>query len=177
MNNQLSQAFDELVDARIRFIEMLEDCPRELLSRKPEQGWTMLQVMEHVIAAEAGTLEYMAKKTQAPAAEIPLAGEESVAGSEQLNNALKSHGKWTKPEVLPDPTGAQSFDNMLIYWEDLREKYRSFLDALDPAYYERTIYKHPFSGRLNLYQTIGFLTNHLIHHGYQLARIREDLEQ
>lgn len=177
MNNQLSESFDVWDEARIQFIQLLEKCPRELRTRHPKEGWNMLQVMEHVITSEVGTLEYMKKKTQAPAAEIPVAGEESVAGSAQLSKALKSEGKWKKPDALPDPTGAQSFDNMLAYWENLREKYKGFLEDLDPAYYDRAIFKHPFSGRLNLYQTIEFLTNHLVHHGYQLKRICKELEQ
>lgn len=177
MNKQLSEAFDEWDEARIQFIQLLEKCPRELRAEHPKEGWNMLQVMEHVITSEVGTLEYMMKKTQAPAAEIPVAGAESATGSAQLNRALKSEGKWKKPDVLPDPTGAQSFDNMAAYWENLREKYRAFLDDLDPAYFDRAIFKHPFSGRLNLYQTVEFLTNHLVHHGYQLARICKELEQ
>lgn len=176
MNSELSNAFEALTQARIDFIKLLEDVPRELRSKHPAEGWNMLQVMEHAISSEVGTLEYMKKKTQAPADDIPVAGEESAVGSEQLKRALQSEIKWKMPGVLPDPTGAQSFENMMAYWDGLREKYRAFFEDLNPEYYDRTIFKHPISGRLNLFQTIEFLIDHLVHHGYQLERIKKSLK-
>jgi len=175
MNTELSTALEAFSQARIDFIKKVEDIPREQRSQHPAEGWNILQVMEHVITSEVGTLEYMKKKTLAPYADIPLAGEESEAGSAQLNRALQSEKKWKAPDVLPDPTGAQSFDNMLAYWDNLRGKYRVFLDELNPGYYNRAIFKHPFSGRLNLIQTIDFLTNHIVHHGYQVDRIKTEI--
>lgn len=174
MNSELSNALEALYQARIDFLKQLEQVPRELRSKHPAQGWNMLQVMEHIISSEVGTLEYMKKKTQAPANDIPVAGEESAAGSEQLKRALRSERKWKMPGVLPDPTGAQSFENMQAYWDGLFEKYRSFLEDLDPDYYNRAIFKHPISGRLNLYQTIEFLIDHIVHHGYQVERIKSE---
>ena len=175
MNPKLISTLDALNQARADFIKQIEEVPRELRSKHPAEGWNMLQVMEHLISSEVGTLEYMKKKTQARADEIPVAGEESTAGSEQLKRALQSEKKWKMPGVLPDPTGAQSFENMQAYWDGLREKYRAFLEDLSADYHDRAIFKHPISGRMNLEQTIEFLVDHLVHHGYQLKRIKSEV--
>lgn len=175
MDSELSAALEAFTQARIDFIKQVEQVPREQRSKHPAEGWNVLQVMEHVITSEVGTLEYMKKKTLAPFEDIPIAGADSEEGSAQLNRALQSEKKWKAPDVLPDPTGAQSFENMLAYWESLYEKYRVFLENLNPGYYHRAIFKHPISGRLNLTQTLDFLTNHIVHHGYQVKRIKDSI--
>lgn len=171
MNEELKQYIRRLDEARNVFIDQIESCTREQRSRAPESGWNMLQVMEHVLSSEKGTLEYMKRKTQAPFGDIPIAGDENSAKSDQLVEALKSDKKWKAPTVLPDPTGAQSFENMLAYWDRLREEYEAFLNDLDPGYFNREIFKHPFAGRLNLFQTLDFLINHLVHHVHQINRL------
>lgn len=171
---KLVDAFSALEEQKDSFVMELSGFSREMRVKRPANGWNMLQVIEHIITSEAGTLEYMKRKTLAPAVEIPLAGEQSAQGSRQLNSALKSDKLWKAPEVLPDPTGTQSLENMLSYWDALRGQYRDFLEQLDPAYYHRAIFKHPISGRLDLFQTIEFLTNHIIHHRYQIHRISRE---
>lgn len=171
----LEDAFSLLEKEKENIVKEISGFERETRIRRPANGWNMLQVMEHIITSEAGTLEYMKRKTLAPAEEIPMAGEQGAAGSQQLNSALRSEKKWKAPDVLPDPTGTQSLENMIAYWDALRGQYRNFIGALDPAYYERAIFKHPISGRLDLFQTLAFLTNHIVHHRYQVDRIRREI--
>ncbi len=171
MTTDLTPYITRLSEAKDAFVRQLENCSREDRAKSPEAGWNMLQVMEHVITSEKGTLEYMKRKTQAPYNEIPIAGEENSAKSDQLITALKSDRKWKAPDILPEPTGAQSFENMLAYWDGVHDEYEAFLNQLNPAYYDREIFKHPFTGRLNLYQTLDFLTNHIVHHGHQINRL------
>lgn len=176
MNQNLEMLLNELEAEKSNFISMVEGFSRDQRMIKPENGWNMLQVMEHVIWSEQGTLEYMKRKTQAPWADIELTTENEHKRSEQLKEALISEKRWKAPDVLPDPTGSQSFENMMTYWDNLRNDYLEFLNSLDTNYHNRLIFKHPFSGRLNLYQTLEFLNSHLIHHIHQLKRIVEVLK-
>lgn len=172
MTTDLTPYMSRLSDAKDAFVAQLENCSREERSKAPGEGWNMLQVMEHLITSEKGTLEYLKRKTMAPFNDIPVAGVENASNSDQLIEALKSDRKWKAPEVLPEPTGTQSFENMLAYWDRLREDYQEFLGQLNPGYYEREIFKHPFTGRLNIYQTLDFLINHIVHHDHQISRLR-----
>jgi hypothetical protein len=176
MNQNLELLLNEFEAEKTNFTAIIAGFSRDQRMIKPENGWNMLQVMEHVIWSENGTLQYMKRKTQAPWADIELATDEENKQSNQLNSALKSEKRWKAPEVLPDPTGAQSFENMVAYWDNLRNDYLEFLGSLDANYHNRLIFKHPFSGRLNLFQTMEFLNSHIVHHVHQINRIAEGLK-
>jgi hypothetical protein len=171
MSRSIESILNDLENVKSEFISLVTSFSQEQRAQKPIDGWNMLQVMEHIIWSEQGTLEYMKRKTQAPWADIERATDEEHKRSEQLNAALISEKQWKAPDVLPSPTGAQSFDNMLIYWENLRNDYEAFLANLDANYHHRLIFKHPFSGRLSLFQTLDFLNNHVVHHMHQIKRI------
>lgn len=173
MKPSIESLFNDFEKVKGEFISLVSSFSPEQLTYKPTGGWNMLQVLEHVISSENGTLEYMKRKTRAPWAEIEMAADEENQKSTQLNIALKSDKRWKAPDVLPNPTGAQSLENMLVYWDNLRLYYFDFLETLDENYHNRLIFNHPFSGRLNLYQTIEFLSNHVLHHIHQLKRIAE----
>lgn len=175
MKRDLESIFNELEKSKLDFVQLLEKFSKEQQSFKPAESWNMLQVVEHVISSEKGTLEYLKRKTLAPYDQIETANSESESNGDKLNNALISEKRWQAPAVLMEPSGTQSLDNMLIYWNDLRLDYLSFLQKLDINYHHRLVFKHPLAGRLDLAQTLEFLSNHIIHHSYQLQRIAKEL--
>ena len=175
MNPELSSLIDRLQAEKAAFVQHIESHSPEERAAHPESGWNMLQVMEHVITSEQGTFGYLEKKTQAPHEELPLTDEAMSENGDKLKKALLSDSRWKAPQVLPDPTGAQSFENMSTYWDNLRNQYFKFLNELDEHYYDRQVFKHPFSGRLNLYQTLEFQINHIVHHGYQIERLKTSI--
>jgi len=176
MNQNLELLLNEFEAEKSNFTSLVEGFSREQRTIKPENGWNMLQVMEHIIWSEKGTLEYMKRKTQAPWADIEKTTDEENKRSAQLNAALISDKQWKAPDVLPSPTGAQSFENMSSYWENVRNEYVAFLADLDTNYHHRLIFKHPLSGRLNLYQTMEFLNSHIAHHVHQIKRIADAIK-
>lgn len=172
MKDQLSAAIDGLEEAKTNFIELLEEYSRAERAKLPVSGWSMLQVMEHVLISEQGALEYLKKKTKAPYSEIPM-HDPNASKSNLLKEAMLSEKKWQAPEGLPDPTGSQSFENMQIYWDNLRVKLFELIDGLDANYHNRLVFKHPVVGRLSLVETLEFMTHHIIHHTYQIKRNAE----
>lgn len=141
---------------------------KEHHAKEVSSGWSPKQALEHILQSEAGVLSYYKKKTQAPAVELPLADEDNHMRSRRLNNRLKSTERYSRPAIMQDPTGDKSVEDYLTYWDDLRNDWSSFLEALPEEYYKRQIYKHPLAGRLTLPQTLEFLTNHIAHHFRQL---------
>lgn len=171
MDATLQSYLQRLDEAHAGFIEEISAYSREQRATSENNGWNMLQVMEHIIISEKGTFEYLKRKTSAAYTEIPLSDGENEKSSQQLNAALVSDKRWAAPQVLPPPTGTQSLENMVAYWDRLREDLEHFLLGLQPEYYHRQIFKHPFSGRLDLFQTLEFLIHHIAHHRHQLKRI------
>lgn len=172
MKDQLNAAIDGVEEAKANFVQLLEGYSRAERAKLPEAGWSMLQVMEHLLISELGALEYLMNKTKAPYSEIPE-HDPKASKSALLNDALLSENKFHAPGVLPDPTGAQSFENMQIYWDNLRVKLIQMVNDLDVNYHNRLVFKHPTLGRLSLVETLEFMANHVVHHGYQIKRNAE----
>lgn len=175
MNDKLKEQWLELEAAKSEFLSIIEAWDESNLRQSPNEGWNALQVMNHIMISEFGTLGYLQKKTSGDAADIPVAGEGSFESASKLNEALKSDRKWAAPAVLPDPSDEDDFHVAVAKWSKLRQKLGMFLENLDSAYHDKEIFRHPFAGRINLEQTMQFLTNHIVHHKHQLHRIKAEL--
>lgn len=154
------------------FIEIIKGLPKEVIDRPPNsEVWNVSQVLEHVIVSERGTLGYMIKKTSSGWEEMEIATEENADQATKLHDALVSDKKWAAPSVLPEPIGERALEDQVAFWDGVRSKYHEFLGELDPNFYGRQVFRHPYAGRLNLWQTLDFLTNHIVHHKHQIKRM------
>ncbi|MFZ6052189.1 DinB family protein [Halocola ammonii] len=174
MNKDIENQLDALEKSKNEMLSILSQWSEEELNQKPDdKSWSALQVVEHVMGSEKGTLGYMKKKTQASPEDLPEATEENRLASIQLNEVLKSTKRYEKPDVMPEPEGKFSFDQYTEEWNKLNLAYRDFFENLDNAYLDRQVFRHPFSGMLSARQTIDFLINHIAHHIHQLNRIKQ----
>ena len=56
-------------------------------------------------------------------------------------------------------------------WERVRRQLEQTLNEFPSQLLNRDIFKHPRSGMLNIYQTLDFMLDHVLHHQKQLERI------
>jgi len=176
MNNQtIKDLLWDLQSEKHRMLEELESWAPEDLRQSKEGGWNALQVLEHVIGSEIGTLGYLKKKTLAPANELSEAGANDTETGNKLSAALQSTKQWKAPDVLPQPLGSDSLDLYAAKWQALRIKFTAFLDDLPEEYLSRLVFRHPIAGMLDLEQTLTFLRDHITHHMFQLDRIKSNL--
>lgn len=172
MTEEVKGAFERMALNRSRMLAELANWKEEDLQKHEAGQWNALQVVDHVITSEKGTLGYLMKKTQANPDELPQKGMEQVAAGSKLNAALKTDRKWKAPDVLPQPKGDRSLEEMAAYWEGLQGKIVAFVSSLDSAFDDKLIFRHPIAGPLDLKDTIDFLANHIDHHMHQLERIK-----
>jgi hypothetical protein len=175
MTPETTRQLESLISNRKAMLAELATWSEEALMFKPENAWNALQVVDHIINSEKGTLGYMMKKTKAPASELPSLEEASTVAAEKLNDALKSDSRWKAPAILPDPSDERSLSEHAAYWGGLQQKIQQFSEALDVSYKGKLIFKHPYAGRIDLGQTVAFLANHIEHHMHQIYRIKSDL--
>ncbi len=171
MTIERANAFKILENRKNAFLDLFAGWSDERLGARPEGGWSALQVVEHLITSEHGTLAYLQKKTLAPAETLTVAGETEAQTARRLMLALKSDQKWEAPQVLAPPSGEFSLDRMSTMWHELRRGYEGLLQNLDPAYDYRLVFQHPVAGKLSLLQTLDFLEHHIQHHVHQIRRI------
>ena len=172
--NPIQTELNALLEGREAFLAELQSWTPEQLRTQPQQGgWCALEVLDHVVISEKGTLGYILKKTSSGFDTLPLRTPETDAASAQLNKALESDGKWGAPSVLPPPNEKLSLEELSATWRGIHGKMEQWLAQFPEDQADRLVFKHPFAGRLTLDQTLGFLQRHITHHRYQLKRIQQ----
>jgi len=147
----------------------------EVLNRKPDPAtWSILQVIAHLTKSEAGTLQYIKKKTLDPAA-LERAGIVCWLRVAALVVGIHSPSKFKAPKGIADVPDASDFPAASFAWAEVREDWREYIDAFPEVLKDRTIFRHPFVGLLGPAQTMVFLNEHLMNHVRQIARIRRAL--
>jgi hypothetical protein len=135
-------------------------------------AWSILQVVNHLVHAETGIIKYMLKKIQGIST-VEKAGIQAKLRLILLKIFLKSPLKFKAPKFLNVVhEEVYIYDNLNKQWGDVRAEFGKILDQLNPADAEKLLFKHPISGRFNIYQTMSFMREHIDHHIKQIGRIK-----
>jgi len=171
----LKAGFEQMEATKAALLKSLAALDAEALNRKPDAGsWSILQVIAHLTKSEGGTLQYIKKKTQDPAA-LPKASLVPWFRIAALVVGLKSPLKFKAPASTASVPEIGAFQATSFAWAEVREDWREFVDAFPAALHDRMIFRHPFVGLLGPAQTMIFLNQHLGNHVRQIASIRRKL--
>lgn len=171
----LKPGFEKMEAAKADLLRGLASLDPETLNRIPEPGaWSILQVIAHLTKSEAGTLQYIKKKTQNPEA-LPKAGFVPWIRIATLIVGIRSPFKFKAPKAIADVPERGDFQAASLAWAEVREDWREFVEAFPAALNDRMIFRHPFVGLLGPAQTMIFLNEHLGNHIRQIGRIRKSL--
>ena len=170
MTPQLVRRFDRLEAARHRALATLEGFDATALNRPPAAGkWSALQVLHHVVTAEALTLGYVRKKVQAGQA-LPPAGPASrlrlLLVQATLASPLRVRAPGPVASVPPQIDPAE----LCARWQELRLEWRGFIESFPGELLGRLVFRHPYAGRMTLDHALGTLQAHLDHHVPQVER-------
>ena len=172
----LRAGFEKMEATKAALLRGLASLGAETLNRKPDpSSWSILQVIAHLTKSEAGTLQYIKKKTQDPAA-LPSAGIVPWFRIAALVVGIHSPFKFKAPKAMADVPENADFQAASLAWAEVREDWREFVETFPPALNDKTIFRHPIVGLLGPAQTMIFLNEHLGNHVRQIARIREALK-
>lgn len=162
----------DLGDRKRAMIDRLDGWSSERIRQQPaEGGWCALEVADHLLTSERGTLGYLVKKTSSGYGALETATAEHEAASAKLNEALASDGRWSAPAVLPPPDDSLQWEVVRQQWLDIQDQFERFRAAFPETAAEKLVFRHPLAGRFTFAQTLDFLRYHIQHHEYQLDRI------
>jgi len=171
VNEQLQQRFDRLEDTRRAVLAHLQGHDRARLNRpRDDGGWSVLQVLHHVIAAEAGTLGYVSKKMQGGTS-LPRAGLVSRLRLLALQMGNASPFRFRAPGVTADVPTEIDPDELLRRWDEVRAGWQERLDGFPDELLDRMVFRHMMVGLMGLPDTLSFLQSHLAHHARQVERL------
>jgi hypothetical protein len=171
VRSDLQQRLERLEATRAGVVSRIEPVERASLNRpRADGGWSVLQVLHHVIVAEAGTLRYISKKMLAGMS-LPRAGLVSRLRQLTLQAALVSPFRFQAPGVTADVPAEVDPAELLGRWEETRRGWRKLLDEFPEEILDRMVFRHGLVGLMGLRDTLDFLQGHLDHHVRQVERL------
>lgn len=171
MKANIKKKFNELENAREKLCEELKKFDSRTLNKKPSSDkWSVAQVLFHIMNSEKLVLSYMKKKTR-DEIQLEKAGIAEWIKSTMLNFYLKMPFKFKAPEAVAFVPENLDPDNLMIEFATVRNGFKDFLESLPEDLYEKKIFKHPITGRMNIWMTLSFIKNHSERHYKQIRRI------
>ena len=144
--------------------------PRRLCFRPSPDVWSVVEVLDHIVRAETGTINDVRIGLRNP----HVLGKEERPGIAALDRALRSDQRFKVPAgaVAIYPDSQVSLSEVAGRWEQARRELRSLLETLSPSDVQCGIFCHPFAGWMTVADVLDHFSAHLHHHGFQLARLR-----
>lgn len=143
----------------------------KLNERPSDDDWSVLQIMQHLMKAEAGAVAYVKKKLSFNP-ELKDANLVSGFRSMFLNLSLSSPIKIKAPSavsgenLLTDLT----FWDVAKQWKQQRKELEEYMKSLPDELYQKELYKHPLSGKITLTGMLSFFNTHVDRHTKQIKR-------
>ena len=174
MNELFQQRFERLEQTRQEVLTLLEGHDRARLNRpRDDGGWSVLQVLHHVITAEDGTRRYTSKKMLGGTS-LPRAGMVSRLRLLALQAANASPLRFRAPGRTAEvPTDSEPAET-LARWEEVRGEWRQLLEDFPEELIDRMVFRHAMAGLMGLPDTLSFLQSHLDHHARQVRQLLGD---
>lgn len=173
MNRRTEQYLNALDEALQKLENSLSAYTAEQLNRKPAPGqWSVMQVVNHVMMAEAGSLNYLKKKLSDPAA-IKKAGIGSAIRTWLLNLSQIIPGlKFKAPSFISEDKLPPVSDREAVFqqWRTGRAALRAFLESQPDEIFTKEAFRHPRAGRMTIVQMLSFFKSHLNRHARQIKR-------
>ncbi|MCC2545222.1 DinB family protein [Hymenobacter sp. BT175] len=178
MNHRLHIRFEQLEHATSRLLQTAREMGDQSHLSPGAGQWSAAQVVQHLLAAESGIQDYIEKKVlQAEGLE-----KSSVGGflrSRLLRVLLRvPFLKFKAPKRLAEltPDTVPPLSQLQHDWDGTRRRLERLLNEFPSQLLNRSIFRHPRSGMLTIYQTLDFMVDHVLHHQRQLGRIQQALK-
>jgi uncharacterized damage-inducible protein DinB len=171
LNTKLQQIFDSLETQRNQLFISLNSLTVEKLNQQPTNGWSINQVIAHLIAAERLSVLYLRKKIQA------INEVENTGLIEELKMIViilsqRLPFKFKAPKTVVENTkSSTSLHQLEQEWNAVRNELKIVLEKFNDDQIKRKIFKHVVAGKLNIQQTLIFFREHIIHHQKQIKRL------
>ena len=166
----LASSLARLEVLRRRALGAVDGVSQAALNRSPAPGkWSALQVLHHVVTAEALTLGYIRKKMQAGASlgeAGPVSRLRLLAVQVTLALPLRIKAPATAGAV-PDESDLPA---LRARWDAVRRDLDELVRSFPPELLSRLVFRHPYAGRMSLAHALGTLEAHLDHHIPQAQR-------
>lgn len=163
--------FDQLENQRKQLFQLLSGYNADQLHQAEKQGaWSVIQVINHLLASEKGTELYIRKKTQKPEL-IPNTSLIAPIKILALRGAFSMRLKFKAPKQLGVVSNEDTLEDLEALWNKSRSSFHQLMEELPVEIQQKALFRHPIVGRINMNQTLEFFDFHYRHHLKQIHRI------
>lgn len=165
----LRSRFDELERQRRALLDDLGALSAAQLAFRPApDAWSLVQVIQHLVLVEEGTLRFLIAKEPRP--DTRTLTQKIRYRLYRLMVVRDIRIKAPVPSILP--TVDATLDALAIRWDAARSTLEQRLEAVTDAQLPMLVHKHVLAGPLTMVETLGVIRLHIVHHGHQVRRIR-----
>jgi hypothetical protein len=170
MHPDIEMRWKKLEASKQQFVSLLSN-KRFEAHAQPLAGWSLAQVVEHLLASEGGTWGYMRKKSSGGWEALEDASAEHHEKSRAIIERLQSDERYLAPDILPQPTNAIALHELLAQWDEQRQELLKFIREIQPNHYHKLVFRQPAAGMLTVLHALEFMEAHLRHHMPQAERL------
>jgi hypothetical protein len=168
VNPRLAVIIEEIDRDRADLLAVVGRIPRDRIAvRATEGGWSALEVLEHLLLVEAGTVRLLTRLLRR-AMESGLPAAENTAPHDGDRIELAPI-RIEAPDFVV-PTGTRDPDQVLEELAGSRQALREVADLASPYDVSRLTGRHVVLGEINFYQWLSFIGAHERRHRGQVER-------
>jgi uncharacterized damage-inducible protein DinB len=143
----------------------------EQLNHPPQpQKWSVVQVLYHLIQSDKLVIAYIKKKIVSEQ-KLAKTGFRTWFRTVLLQIALRGPFKFKAPPMVAEVPDFMTLAEIQSAWRQSNQNFHALLASFPPHLMGKEIFRHPYAGRLNLYQTLDFMADHFSHHLKQVNPI------
>ncbi|MFN0318610.1 MAG: DinB family protein [Burkholderiales bacterium] len=164
----------QLIDSKLaHLLADLQQYSEAILNRQPSpNGWSILQVLQHLMLVELASEKYVRKKLsynpKLPKINLGTAWRMLLLKSYNwLPLKLKAPSYVNENNFPANPVLAELGEK----WQEQRRQLRDFLATLPNDIFDKEVYKHPLVGRLSLGGMLQFYEGHFDRHQKQIKKL------
>jgi hypothetical protein len=171
-NPKLKEYFERFDEELNTLFSVIKAYTEEELNKKPnEKSWSVIQIMHHLMISEEGALKYVKRKLAAGEAHIKKASATSKLRAMVLVSSMKQPIKLTAPPIacegIPEYASIEETKNQ---WISQRNRLYAFLSEQSNDILESECYKHPITGRMDIWGMLDFFEAHFQRHFKQINK-------
>ncbi len=169
--NNVQNRWKNLQKEQQELLEKLSKHSNEQLNKKPaDGGWSPMEVIQHLVIAETGTLKYIQKK-------LSFDPKLEKTGFIQTMKYLLFVVFFRSPIKIKAPVKAiaefpdfADFTATTNEWNEARVEFENWLQKAPDTLWDKQVFKHPLMGRISINHTVAFFYEHQRRHIKQILR-------
>ncbi len=172
MDKRIEQKIGKMDKKLVQLFEDLKDYSEPTLNKSPGNGaWSVLNIMQHLYLTEQLVLNAIQREIENNTV-FAASGIGDKVRAVALHTALSLPFKFKAPYYInndafvEDPT----FWEVAKDWNKERSRFKKFCQEISPELMEKSIYKHPRGGYLNILGVLTFFNTHFDRHHSQIRK-------